>query len=386
MRQSAFIFGRTPSLSLLELQAVQPDAVSLTPGIALVSGDISYNDMITLLGGTVKIAEIISTVPEVSVDTLFDVLKQTADGTRVTFGISTYGSVALPELLKQDLKKRLVEGGYTARFVETHHEQSLSSVVIAKQHVIDLAIIAHDGSYLLGITRAVQDFEDWNARDFGRPAPDPKRGMLPPKVARMIVNIARLQTHADHPMILDPFCGVGTILGEAALMGCNVTGTDISHDAIDRAKKNHEWLRAKYPQIAPLYANYAVLDATHLSESIARESIDAIVTEPFMGENLDTSVREQESPEKVKNTLKGLEKLYIGSLKEWQTILKKGALVIMAMPAYATRRAVMRVKNVVDRCESLGYTLLTGPIEYSRPNAAVRREFYIFQKNYLWHT
>ena len=38
------------------------------------------------------------------------------------------------------------------------------------------------------------------------------------------------------------------------------------------------------------------------------------------------------------------------------------------------------MKNVVDRCEMLGYTTKAGPIEYSRPQAKVRREFYIFEK------
>jgi len=86
------------------------------------------------------------------------------------------------------------------------------------------------------------------------------------------------------------------------------------------------------------------------------------------------------SAARVKNILKGLEKLYIGSLKEWVGLLKPRARVVIAMPAYVTPSGVFRVKNVVDRCERDGYTLLTGPIGYSRPQAVVRREFYIFQK------
>ena len=100
-----------------------------------------------------------------------------------------------------------------------------------------------------------------------------------------------------------------------------------------------------------------------------------------MGEPVDKKDIPTLTPQRVKNILKGLEKLYIGSLREWTNILKPGGKVVIAMPAYDIQRVVVRVKNVVDRCESLGYTLITGPIEYSRPHAVVRREFYIFQKN-----
>jgi tRNA G10 N-methylase Trm11 len=197
----------------------------------------------------------------------------------------------------------------------------------------------------------------------------------------MIVNIALRGADAGHhPMVVDPFCGVGTVLAEALLVGANVSGSDLSEVAIAHAKKNIEWLRHEYPIIAPLYANIFVGDATHLSQFMAVDSADVIVTEPFMGDNLDKKDIANLRPERVKNILRGLEKLYIGALKEWTHVLKKNGTIVMAMPAYDIGRAVMRVKNVVDRCESLGYTLFTGPIEYSRPQAVVRREFYVFKK------
>ena len=238
---------------------------------------------------------------------------------------------------------------------------------------------------MVGVTRAVQDFEDWNKRDFGRPAPDPKHGMLPPKVARMIVNIA-LPRQAGQgklsytPTLLDPFCGVGTILAEGLFRVANVVGSDLSPDAVSRTEKNLAWLRREYPKVAPFYTKAFVADATHLRDTVPAHSVDAIVTEPYMGELIDEKDRMHLTPDRVKHTLKGLEKLYIGSLREWATLVKPGGRVVMAIPAYVTPRGIMRVKNVIDRCEILGYTLLTGPIEYSRPQAIVKREFYVFQK------
>lgn len=383
MKQTAFIFGRTPQLSLLELQSFYPTAALLIEGVCIVSEDVDAQKMIHLLGGTVKIVDIVSKTQKLDTDLYFsELVKHVQDG-HITFGISAYGRAHVASTALTACKKLLSQRGISTRYIETKHNETLSSVVISKQQVTELVLIGDATAYFIGITRAVQDFEDWNTRDFGRPAPDPKAGMLPPKVARMIVNIALSGSNLSpdhHPMLLDPFCGVGTIVSESLLRGANTVGSDISKTAVSNAKKNVEWLRRQYSSIDPLYANIIVADATHLSGHIASQSIDAIATEPFMGETVDSKDAAKLTADKVKNVLKGLEKLYIGSLREWIRLLKPGARVVMAMPVYMIHRRILRVKNVVDRCESLGYTLLTGPIEYSRPQAAVRREFYIFQK------
>jgi tRNA G10 N-methylase Trm11 len=114
-----------------------------------------------------------------------------------------------------------------------------------------------------------------------------------------------------------------------------------------------------------------VSDAVHVSAAVDASTIDAIVTEPFMG---PPKVRD------VKNTLKGLEKLYIGCLRDWHTVLKPQGVVMMALPMYELGGRMYFVKKVIDMCETLGYTIVTGPIEYSRPQAIVKRVFYLFQK------
>jgi len=381
MKQTVFIFGRTPKLSLLELQTFYPEAREKIAGIGEVASLVDAGSLIQKLGGTVKIVDIVSEVTEVNEDTLVKLLVSTANVHKITFGISAYGTFVVPATYAVNVKKKLIEQGFAARYVESKHERALSSVVVAKQQVIEVVIIGDRSTKLMGITKAVQDFEDWNLRDFGRPYADPKAGMLPPKVARMIVNIALGGKNRDHhPMVLDPFCGVGTIVAEALFSGANAMGSDLSEEAVLHAKKNIEWLRSHYPQIQPLYSTLFVSDATHVTEHMAPQSVDAIVTEPFMGETIGKKARETLTGAHVKNILKGLEKLYIGALREWQSVLTPDARVVMAMPGYVVGHGVMRVKNVVDRCESLGYTLLTGPIEYSRPQAVVRREFYVFQK------
>ena len=46
----------------------------------------------------------------------------------------------------------------------------------------------------------MQDFEQWGARDYGRPSRDAVRGMLPPKLARMMVNLEPWRTVNTHAL------------------------------------------------------------------------------------------------------------------------------------------------------------------------------------------
>lgn len=385
MKQTLFIFGRTPELSYLELTTVFPHVRRVSEIAAVIDHPVDYETTVKMLGGTTKIVEVVGMIDVLSESTLLDIVLRECKDQRITFGISGVGGTRVPSGLIVSLKKILTDRGITTRFVATKHDETLSSVVITKQRVTEFVALTKDNAILLGVTRAVQDFEDWNKRDFGRPAPDPKHGMLPPKVARMIVNIALsydVRESKPHftPTLYDPFCGVGTVLAEALLCGANVIGSDISNEAVLKTEKNLTWLRREYPRIAPLYAQAFVSDATHIGRRVAESSVDAIVTEPYMGSVLEQKDDQRLTPDRVKKTLKGLEKLYIGSLREWMPVLKSKGRVVMAIPAYVTPRGIMRVKNVIDRCEILGYTLLTGPIEYSRPQAIVKREFFVFEK------
>lgn len=396
MSRYLFLFGRTPALSLLELVTFFPSAEPIDSIGAMVDGDIDPAQSISRLGGTVKIATIVDTVVDVTPFTLAQSLTKHTGVTHITFGISRYDTMErVSRAFLTETKKQLDGLGKASRFIEAQHESSLSSVVVQKQHVTELVVIQHKNKTLVGITSVVQDFESWNRRDYDRPFADPKSGMLPPKVARMVVNTARSyqsgsglrkdqgQTPSSigqTPILLDPFCGMGTILAEALLIGWNVVGSDILEEVVQKASKNLAWLTSTNRHVTMGSSQLFYTDATHISEKLESESIDAIVTEPFMGssdiENRSSAINHG----KIKNRIKGLEKLYIGCLKDWYKVLKVGGKIVIAIPKYYWQGNTYVVKKVIDKAEFLGYTQLVGPIEYSRPQAIVRRQFYVFQK------
>lgn len=375
MTSYLFILGRTPLLAFTELQTFFPRVTRLAVDVASCDARFSVPapTVLSRLGGTVKIAENLGIITSVTPEALAPFFDTT--GGRFSFGVSCYGG--LPKVSRKFLEdlKNLFDGqGISARFVESRDQPVLSSVVVAKNGLQEILCIKTESGYAVGRTVAVQPFDAWGERDFCRPYADPKIGMLPPKVSRMAVNIADRRRDIGQVLaqktLLDPFCGMGTILAEALVMGWNVVGGDQSDETLAKARKNLQWLVQKYSDLGVTY-RLNVADAVHISTLVDKESVDAIVTEPFMGSTKFTDVR---------NTIKGLEKLYIGCLRDWQQILTPCGVVMMALPMYAVNGKTFFVKKVIDMCETLGYTTLTGPIEYSRPGAKVKRMFYLFQK------
>lgn len=365
-----FFFGRTPQLSLLELSTFFPSRRSLGQVAALVSEGMTPAEMMTMLGGTVKIARVVGSVPSVTPRSITPFLSKEKKSNHIVFGVSRYDcDIPISRQFLSQMKELLVQEGIGGRFIEARGEAILSSVVVAKQDVVELAIVKQEDKFLIGRTLAVQPFEEWNRRDYGRPFADPKSGMLPPKIARMVVNIAK--PALETPLLLDPFCGMGTIIAEALLTGWRVVGSDQSAEVIEKAERNIRWLSREYPAIDSSL-DLLISDATHISEKVKSESVDAIVTEPYLGS--------AEIKHPIKNIIKGLEKLYIGCLKDWQKILKPKGKIVIALPEYHVGAKKYFVKKVIDSAQLSGYTTLAGPIEYSRPQAVVRREFYVFQK------
>lgn len=376
-----FVLGRTPDLAYAELRSFFPNAKRISPDVVQVAfeQELSPSAFIKQIGGTVKIAKLEGTMADLRAQELIAFFP--AQKGELHFGVSMYADTLRSALLAQ-MKALLDKQGIKARYATARHGDTLSSVTVDKKHIVELIVVKTDGGYVVGRTEAVQPYEEWGKRDYGRPYADAKGGMLPPKVARMLVNIAlpsdfRFSTF-DYRVLLDPFCGMGTVLSEAYLAGWHVMGSDSSQEAVQKAKANLDWLAGLRPQGAGKVGNIFVCDAVHVSDVLPPASVTSIATEPYMGSTNIVNKPSSDASD-VKNTIKGLEKLYIGCLRDWSKILVSGGKVVIALPEYAFGGRVYFVKKVIDMCENLGYTIEDGPIAYSRPQAIVRRKFYILR-------
>jgi len=376
MTSRLFFLGRTPELSIAELSSFTSSIIPLNPDIVQIDSPfmadgsvLSDVESINLLGGVVKIATVVertNTLDPMRLIAHFDRSKN-----KVAFTISGYGVDAKTiSVLDQEIKSLYSSSHIASRFLLPHDGSIVSSVAIVKEHVEEVVIVKNVSGYIIGKTTAIQPFEQWNERDYHRPNASPKAGMLPPKIARMVVNIG-LGTESVRKTLLDPFCGMGTICAEAALRGVNAIGSDIDSKSVEKAKKNISWVLSRYKLVSSVRIFEG--DATHIDEYIDKNSIDTIVTEPYLAPaNVD--FRE------IHNIIKGLEKLYIGCFRSWANVLKDNGVVVIAFPSFTTPKTVYSVKKVVDTCETLGYTKVLGPITYGRPQAVVQRNFYIFKR------
>ena len=139
-------------------------------------------------------------------------------------------------------KKAVKELG-NVRFVNKDF-QNLSSVQAWHEHLlergaVELHLFKSETKWYLARTLAIQDFEWYSKRDFGRPSKDAKNGMFPPKLAQILINLAQPTPGAT---IIDPFCGSGTVLQEAVLMGHPAWGMDLELSMVRDTKLNLDWL------------------------------------------------------------------------------------------------------------------------------------------------
>src|SRR3989344_577266 len=427
--QYFFILGKNPTLSFAEIVSV----FQLKPWQILYLGEeaavvemereIDAQQIIRRLGGTIKIGIInyqlritnlaYPCLPagrrqagdeSMSNDLISKLMPNQKEPTgKFHFGISYYGKGKFKQekALAMEIKKALKEKGVSSRWV-TSREKTLSSVVVEQNKLtseqgVESVIVGDGAKYWAGKTLAVQPFKELSARDYGRPGRDDYSGMLPPKVALIMLNLAvntdkhRLITdeHRALMALLGPFCGSGTILTEAMIVGYkNLIGCDESGKAIKDAKENIHWIVGQY-QISNTQYQVLQCDVRQLSQKVTRESVDAIVTEPYLGPS-----RMEWNEKNIRQVARELESLYGQALLEFAKALKSNGRIVMGWPIFKIKGG--EIKLAADKIlgsnfkiDNLLAEFLPNKIiklseretmAYGRPNQKVWREIVVLTR------
>ena len=124
---------------------------------------------------------------------------------KITLGISVYGlrvaprdiqraGLELKKVLKaQDTSLRLVPNSSIELNTATSHHNKLG---LSANKVELLVVQGGDGSIIVAESTGAQNITALAARDQGRPKRDAFVGMLPPKLAQIIINLAAGQADA----------------------------------------------------------------------------------------------------------------------------------------------------------------------------------------------
>ncbi|KKR91890.1 hypothetical protein A3D45_00640 [Candidatus Falkowbacteria bacterium RIFCSPHIGHO2_02_FULL_42_9] len=389
-----FILGSNPTLSSAELAAIFDNTSKLsliqTNIVILETDQEIMANIIKKIGGTIKFGLIHDEINPGNTNEVLNAIagfaKPESSEAKFMFGLSSYGKNKTNlKPLAMEFKKLLKESGINSRWVISR-EPTLSSVVVEQNKLttdrgVEITIIQFNKKLLLGKTLAVQPFKELSFRDYGRPARDDHSGMLPPKLAQIMINLSGA-TKAS--VILDPFCGSGTIITEALLMGYgHIIGADISTKAISDTKTNIAWIEQNFKS-RPVNLKLLNSDATQISKHLAPNSVDAIITEPYLGPqrglfNLEKIIRE-------------LERLYSKSLVEFKKILKPNGKIIMIWPSFYSKRqniylnpdlAGLKIINPIPKnLQTNIFIKLTSrqTIIYGREQQKVWREIMVLEK------
>ena len=393
--QLGFVLGRDHVLSVAELFAlfarknIEAKTVTHDRDILIVELDSDVKNAINLdeLGGTIKIFEVLATYSNFA-DIKPELIKIIPENPekRINFGVSGYGRLNKKVILNlgYEIKEEIVSRDLSARFV-TGKSIDLSSVIVHENKLIERgfeAIIYFDGkNYTIGRTLAVQNYKAYSKRDFGRPQRDDRNGMLPPKLAQIMINLAEAPLDGT---VYDPFCGSGTILQEAILLGYkNVYGSDLGIRNIEDTKANLEWLSRITNYQLPV-DNVFVSDVLTPTKNI---QADAIVGEGFLGDPF-----RRDKNQAIKDA-EELSTFYVQALTNLAKQLKDGGRIVLAIPFFVVKNNEFVYLPILEKISETGLTLIKpdlgktesklfgrSNLTYSRADQFVGREILILEK------
>ena len=165
---------------------------------------------------------------------------------------------------------------------------------------------------------------------------------MPSKLARCMVNLAHAKSGE---LVLDPFCGTGSTMIEAAFVGCRVLGFDVQRRMVKGTRTNlkHFGVDAEGVVVAD-------------SRKLPLMQIDHVVSDPPYGKSATT----------MKSTTKRLVEGMLGSA--WG-LLRIGQLICIASP---------KTLGISSVGEELGYRHVESHFAYV--HGTLTREIAVFEK------
>lgn len=410
--RSLLVLGRQPELGLAELESLYGSAAVRPVGThaALVDVDpclLAFDR----LGGAVKFCKVLTTLDTTTWRDIETFLAKVAPGHAATmpegkmrFGFSAHGmgvSVKQLEASGLSLKKVIRASGRSVRLVpNSTHE--LSSAQVTHNQLTgptgwELVFIRDASQTIIAQTVKVQNINSYAERDRGRPKRDARVGMLPPKLAQIILNLAagqlpedKLSSICDIPAgatiprprlgqtVLDPFCGTGVVLQEATLMGYEAYGSDLEPRMVEYSQANLSWLRQNY-DFSPEDLRLEVGDAT---DHRWAAPINLVATETYLGRPFTAFP----ARDVLAQTVSDCNLIIKRFLQNIHPQLAPGSRLCIAIPAWQVRSGQFQRLPLIDQIGDLGYNQVSfehvgsDQLIYYRPDQIVARQLLVIAR------
>jgi tRNA (guanine10-N2)-dimethyltransferase len=191
--------------------------------------------------------------------------------------------------------------------------------------------------------------------------------------------------------LLDPFCGSGTILQEAALLGVeHIVGSDMSDKAVQDSTVNIAWLQ-EHSQVTKDIRVFRA-DAAEIAKHVKPNSIETIATEPYLG----PPQRGVPRGRVLLPLISALSRQYEQWLQAMADVLQPGGRLAMVWPFFQVEKQGYFLQ-VQDAAKNAGFQVIQPPtwmleqpwfrstprgtVLYSRPDQVVGREIALLEKH-----
>lgn len=386
------ILGRQSHISLAELDSLYVKNVEQISKEAALINTETFD--IEHVGGTQKAGTVELEIPSSDWRTVSTKIQKHYETKlkdvdyKVTIGMSLYGfertkpkditqlGLKLKQVLKQGkVSVRLIPNSTNALNTAVSHHNKLG----LSKNKIELLIVRSGAKTIVAESTGAQNITAYARRDQERPARDAFIGMLPPKLAQIMINLALGHPDSTAKSILDPFCGTGVVLQEGVLKGHNVYGSDLNPKMIDYTIRNLNWLKETHS----LKAEGTVVDvregdAMNFTWSEAN-TLDAVVCETYLGQPFSAAP----SSVRLAEVRKNCNFIITQFLKNISPQVASGTKFCLAVPAWRdlNTQRITRLPLAMTTESSFGLIKQNhDPLLYYREDQIVARDILIFEK------
>jgi tRNA G10 N-methylase Trm11 len=385
-KKLAFIlaFG---DLSYLELCAVLGPRISKSrqpwSDIALVELSDEKGGF-EKLAGMHKVAVSITDEPlswDDSIQELEQYLREFDDD--FNFSVSLYspeeaGKQEYEEALSTVLSVVRASGFRKANMIRPRNGTEVLTREIMSRKIVDIIAIKLGDYYWLGATSFIPDTEQFQIRSNERPVVSADIS-ISSRLARVLLNVGGV---SRGQVVLDPFCGAGTILSEAVILGADCIGIDRDPHRIENTKHNLEWLSGALGRTNQT-CSLEVGDAMKLRDLVNDATVDAVVTEPILLPRIDFAPAQERARKLIKNA----SMLYSESLYSIARAVKKGGKVVIVTPSLRSASG-KDVSVILENLEEIGLRpFQPGRVRFEYPvrishekTRWVKRLVYVFER------
>ncbi len=377
-----FVLGRNVELSKAEIfsyfekNQMNIKKFDLQRNALVIETDskINFNKIIKELGGTTSVGEVYCSG---GLEDVFEYVDKNEiymeSEPKFIYSILNFAgrsaSEKLYSIIKNKFKRERLRGVFK-RVRKTIEKQDKTFAIGSPTKIskMDKTYFIFKGKeYHFGIIKGVCDSKEIEMRDMEKPV---RRAELAisPRLSKILINLSQVKRNG---VLLDPFCGIGTILQEALLQNINVIGIDLDESAINGAKKNVFWLNKRYN----IKSDYTISCGD--SRKARLKIVDGVATEPSLG----VLLKRIPDYRKANKMIYEFENLIVDVLNNIKKFIKKGGKISFTAPTIKTqkKRISCDIKKICKATGLAVYSLknINFPIKEYREDHIVGREIFV---------